>query len=85
MQKQNPSLATLWFKTASAELSGDALIVGFAQKTFAEAFSKQEDMLNSLVGGLRPGTRLRFIVSGAPDSLEERARNAFGGNIEIVD
>lgn len=85
VQKQNPSLATLWFKTASAELSGDALIVGFAQKTFAEAFSKQEDMLNSLVGGLRPGTRLRFIVSGAPDSLEERARNAFGGNIEIVD
>ena len=82
---QNPSLAVLWSRAASAELSGDTLIVGFAQKSLAEAFSKQEDMLLALLEQLRPGTRLHFVAAGAKDSLEERAKNAFGGNIEIVD
>jgi DNA polymerase-3 subunit gamma/tau len=86
VQQKNPSLAALWFKTASVDLSGDVLSVAFPQKSFAEAFAKQESILAPLAEQLRPGTRLRFHVAGAAgDSLEERAKSVFGGSIEIVD
>ena len=86
VQQKNPSLAALWFKTASVALNGDVLSVGFPQKSFAEAFTKQENLLTPLAEQLRPGTRLRFTLAGSPDdSLEERAKSVFGGSIEIVD
>ncbi len=82
---KNPSLGALWLRTGSVSLAGDILTVSFPQKTFVEAFTRQESLLAPLVEGLRAGTRLRFTLAGEPDSLEELARNAFGGNIEIVD
>lgn len=85
VQQKNPSLAALWYRTVSAELSGDLLSVSFPQKSFADAFTKQEGFLSPLLESLRPDTRLRFRVANAGDSLEERAKNAFGANIEIVD
>lgn len=86
VQQKNPSLAALWLKTSSVTLEDNLLTVGFSQKSFASAFTKQEGFLNPLAETLRPGTQLRFIVAGTGgDSLEERAKSAFGGNIEIVD
>ncbi|HWQ59476.1 MAG TPA: DNA polymerase III subunit gamma/tau [Clostridia bacterium] len=85
VQPQNASLAALWHRTVSAQLSGNVLCVTFTQKTFADAFAKIDGTLTPLIEQLRPGTALRFTAAAAADSLEERARSAFGGNIEIVD
>lgn len=85
VQQKSPTLAALWYRTASVQLEGDLLTVGFPQKSLADAFTKQEGLLSPHLESLRPGTRMRFVVAGGGESLEERAKNAFGPGIEIVD
>ena len=45
-----------------------------------------EELAQEALAALSPGTGLRFEVVGAKtDALEETARKAFGGKIEILD
>ncbi len=90
MQKKAPTLAVLGLK-AQCAVEGDALVVRFAKKNVCDAFQKAENatLAEAALAEAAPGMRLRFMVMGnaadCASSLEEAAKKAFEGKLEIVD
>ena len=87
MQAKAPTLAVLGLK-AQCSLEGNAMVVRFPKKNVCDAFQKPENAKLALeaLSTVAPDMALRFDVADAKaDSMEEAAKKAFGGKIEILD